>query len=159
MASVHEHPRGRRSREEKPVPNDSDVESIAREYFTALSEGDLDKICSFYTRDITYEDIFARRVCHGLIATRHYHAATTLPLGARWEVGKIVATDEGFAASGIVESDNATAIAGPVPPHRSSRAAAAAIGSVWNGKIGHYREYRSGSSNLRQSNPGNWSVV
>jgi steroid delta-isomerase-like uncharacterized protein len=132
------------------MTNDPMVEKLVWDYVAACSARDLERIWTFYSDDVIYEDCALGQVHVGLEATKKFYTETMMGLDVDWTVDTVVATAGGFAVAGLMKGKHVTDLPGMPATHRDFSVPCASVGEVRDGKITRNRDYWNNYDLLKQ---------
>jgi steroid delta-isomerase-like uncharacterized protein len=132
------------------MPNDAGTEALVRGYLEAAAAGDLERIWTFYARNIVYEDTSVHQIYHGIEATKAFYTETMGGLDVHWVVDEIYATPAGFAIGGYMEGRHVHDLPGMPATGNTYRVACASMADVRHGKITRNRDFWNNADLLAQ---------
>lgn len=132
------------------MPNDSKTEALVKDYFEAWHSGDMERVWSFYSDNVVYEDTAIRQVHYGIEAVKKFQMRIAPALRFRWVCDTIYATGEGFGIAwhqgGFHDSD----LPGMPATGRPWLVAGASMAEVRDGKIVRNRDFWNNHQLLTQ---------
>jgi steroid delta-isomerase-like uncharacterized protein len=132
------------------MPNDPGTEALIRAYVEAAASRDLERVWTFYSEDIVYEDCALRQIHRGIEATKKFYIETMTGLDVAWIVDTIVATDESYGVAGQMSGTHSHDLPGMPATGRAFSVPCASIGEVRDGKIIHNRDFWNNHDLLKQ---------